>query len=139
MLVSTVPPTNQPINTDSNLDTWKGSFVSLFIPLVRPETRANVGSKITKWLATLFVLGLLQAHEPLIVSIETVTSLVEGGEASITRCRTGPLDLIQPILLFRIQLRQRLRKDLVELVIRNIRHGAKNLKKRNNKIWTGCV
>jgi hypothetical protein len=96
---------------ESSSDSRKFSFLALFIPLLRPRTRADGISILTQRFAGVFVL-LLGAEQPFVVSIPAMQGLVRAGEALITGSCAGLFDLVQASRLLFVELRNRRFEDL---------------------------
>ena len=64
-------------------NTTERTFITLFIPLFQPESRADGIGQLTHGLAV-FGSSLLCAQEPLVVAVPAVKSLVLGRETFVT-------------------------------------------------------
>lgn len=85
------------------LDTHEAVLLSGLIPVLNPVSWADTERVLSVRLALVVISSsLLQADEPLIVTIPAVKRLVMGRETVVTGSGSGVLDLVQQVfLLFR--------------------------------------
>jgi hypothetical protein len=96
------------------LDSIECLILSGFVPGNSPIARANTDSVLPEDLALIIVsASLLEADDPLIVTIPAVKSLVMGRESFITRSGTSILDLVQQVLLLFREFRDFITENLV--------------------------
>lgn len=102
--------------TESRAQATIASFLTLFIPVIRPRRRANRLGILTQGLARRRATrwcSLLLAQDPFIVPIPTMQGLIGTREAFITRSRTRTLDHVQASRFFLVEFRRFRRKDLL--------------------------
>ena len=75
-------------------NTTERTFITLFIPLFQPESRADGIGQLTHGLAV-FRSTLLSAQEPLVVTVPAVQSLVLMRKAFITRSGLDGTQLVE--------------------------------------------
>lgn len=98
------------------LDTIESAFLSGFVPVVGPVTRADAESVLPVSLALIIVTtSLLKTDDPFIVTIPAVKSLVCRRESLITRSGASILDLVQQVLLLFRESRDLVTENLVQL------------------------
>ena len=98
------------------LDTWEARFLSGFVPILDPLSGANRERVLSVHLA-LFVVsaGLLEADEPLVVTIPAVEGLVLGGETLVTGSGSSVLDLVQQVFLLLRKVWDLISENLAQL------------------------
>ena len=99
-----------------NLNTSISALPPLLIPLLRPNSWANLDGQVAHVLTSLLVFGRLQAQEPLVVPIPAMVGLIRRGETSISRGSTVSLDFVEKFLLLRGEVTQGSGEDFVEFV-----------------------
>lgn len=99
-----------------HLEAGEGALLSLLVPLLGPNGRADGDGHLSHVLASLLVaLGGLEAEEPFVVAIPAVIGLVLGGESSIAGRRADVLDNVQLGGILGRQLRHGFGKEFVNL------------------------
>ena len=99
-----------------HLEAGEGALLSLLVPLLGPNGRADGDGHLSHVLASLLVaLGGLEAEEPLVVAVPAVIGLVLGGESSIAGRRADVLDNVQLGGILGRQLRHGFGEEFVNL------------------------
>ena len=99
-----------------HLEAGEGALLSLLVPLLGPNARADGDGHLSHVLASLLVaLGGLEAEEPLVVAVPAVIGLVLGGESSIAGRRADVLDNVQLGGVLGRQLRHGFGEEFVDL------------------------
>ena len=99
-----------------NLESGEGALLSLLVPLLGPNARADGDGHLSHVLASVLVaLGRLEAEEPLVVSVPAVVGLVLGGESRVSGRRADVLDDVEPGGILGRQLRHGFGEDFVDL------------------------
>jgi hypothetical protein len=80
---------------ESASDTSKATFLALLVPHLIPVTGAERFSVLAQGLAIGFFASLLGAHQPFVVTIPAMQSLVGGRETLVTRGGTDILNLVK--------------------------------------------
>ena len=99
-----------------HLEAGEGALLSLLVPLLGPNGRADGDGHLSHVLASLLVaLGGLETEEPLVVTVPAVIGLVLGGESSIAGRRADVLDNVQLGGILGRQLRHGFGEEFVDL------------------------
>ena len=99
-----------------NLQSGEGALLSLLVPLLGPNARADGDGHLSHVLASVLVaLGRLEAEEPLVVSVPAVVGLVLRGKSRVAGSRADVLDDVEPGGILGRQLRHGFGEDFVDL------------------------